>query len=59
MQHMRLSYTDQFHSTFQSSPRRTDRCNYIVHFGKWLHLNIYAGGSSFLLQQVKINAQMA
>ena len=51
MQHMRLSYTDQFHSTFQSSPRRTDRCNYFLHFCKWLRLNIHARGSSFLLQQ--------
>ena len=54
---MRLSYTDQFHSTFQSSPRRTDRCNYFFHFGKWLRLNIYARGSSFLLQKIKTNAQ--
>ena len=51
MQHMRYSYTDPFHSTFQSSPRRTDRCNYFLHFGKWLRLNNYARGSSFLLQQ--------
>ena len=54
-----LAITDQFHSTFQSFPRRTDRCNYFFHFGKWLRLNIYARGSSFLLQQIKINAQMA
>ena len=57
MQHMRYSYTDPFHSTFQSSPRRTDRCNYFLHFGKWLRLNIYARGSSFLLQKIKTNAQ--